>query len=113
MTKIAWHRHVSQMIANPRVGWIWAVQSGHDKGRGSTAQAMNRDTLGHGGAFSLAFGLLIPFASKATISGSPSSADGITDDQYQSFADKKLNDVSSKTNAVLPTVEIKYMYFIL
>lgn len=111
-TNIAWHRHVSQMIVNPRVGWIWAMQAAHDKGRESTANFVDKDTLGQGGAFSLAFGLLIPFASKATISGSPGSATGVTDEQYQALADKKLNDVSSKTNGVLPSVEIKYMYFI-
>ncbi len=113
VTTVAWHRHISQMIVNPRVGWIWAGRSVHGNGRGATAESSDMDTLGQGGAFSLALGLLIPFASKSTISGSPNSVSGVSDEQYQSQAAEKLKDVSSKTNGILPTVEIKYMYFLL
>jgi hypothetical protein len=50
--------------------------------------------------------------SKASIVSEPSSADGVSDADYQATAGSKLKDVTSVTNALLPSVEFKYFYLL-
>jgi hypothetical protein len=55
---------------------------------------------------------MIPLGSKATVSGSQPSADGISSEDYDATANSKLKDVTKTTNAVLPGLELKYLRFI-
>lgn len=90
-TNIAWTRKISQMLFYPKAGWMWATDHS---------------------AIIAATGLLIPVGSKASISGSPPSADGISDSDYQAAAESKLKDVTKTTNAVMPSIEVKYLRFL-
>jgi hypothetical protein len=112
VTKVAWHRHVSQMILFPRVGWIWPTAENR-KVRGVKSGDEETRVVSHvkGGALSIALGLIIPFGSRAQISGNPTSAAGVGEDEYQHHAGEKLKDVTSKTNGITPGIEVKYLYF--
>jgi hypothetical protein len=90
-TNVAWTRNVSQTLFYPKAGWLWSW----DKS-----------------ALVAAGGLMIPLGSKATVSGSPPSADGISSEDYDATANSKLKDVTKTTNAVLPGLELKYLRFI-
>lgn len=90
-TSIAWTRKVSQTIFFPKAGWFWSNQTS---------------------AVIAAGGLIMPLGSKASITGNPSSADGISEEDYQATADAKLQDVTKTTNAVLPSLEFKYVRFL-
>lgn len=89
-TTIAWTRKVSQTLLYPKAGWIWKA----DKS-----------------AFVAAAGLMLPLGSKASISGNPSSADGISQEDYQATADSKLKEVTKTTNSMMPSLEFKYLRF--
>ena len=91
-TSIAWTRKVSQTILYPKAGLMWSD--------GNSAVAV-------------ALGLVMPLGSKASISGNPAYAAGITDKDYQTTADQKLREVTKTTNAVLPGLEIKYLRFLM
>lgn len=90
-TTIAWTRKVSQTLLYPKAGWIWKA----DKS-----------------ALIAAAGLLMPIGSKASISGNPTSAEGISEEDYQATADSKLKDVTKTTNSIMPSVEFKYLLFL-
>lgn len=90
-TTIAWTRKVSQSLFYPKAGWMWKA----DKS-----------------ALIAAAGLLIPIGSKASISGNPTSAEGISEEDYQTTADSKLKDVTKTTHAIMPSVEFKYLRFL-
>jgi hypothetical protein len=90
-TTIAWTRKVSQSLFYPKAGWMWKA----DKS-----------------ALIAAAGLLIPIGSKASISGNPTSAEGISEEDYQATADSKLKDVTKTTNSIMPSVEFKYLLFL-
>jgi hypothetical protein len=89
-TSIAWTRKVSQTLFYPKVGWHW---------------------LSKRSSILAAAGLMVPLGSKASITGNPPSAEGISDEDYQVTAESKLKDVTKTTNAVLPGLELKYFYF--
>lgn len=90
-TIIAWTRKVSQTIFFPKAGWFWSNQTS---------------------AVIAAGGLIMPLGSKASIMGNPPSAEGISDEDYQATANSKLQDVTKTTNAVLPSLEFKYVRFL-
>jgi hypothetical protein len=90
-TSIAWTRKVSQTIFFPKAGWFWSNQSS---------------------AIIAAGGLIMPLGSKGSIMGNPPSAEGISDEDYQATANSKLQDVTKTTNAVLPSLEFKYLRFL-
>jgi hypothetical protein len=90
-TTIAWTRKVSQTLLYPKAGWMWKA----DKS-----------------ALIAAAGLLMPIGSKASISGNPPSADGISEEDYQATADSKLKDVTKTTNSIMPSLEFKYLLFL-
>lgn len=89
-TTIAWTRKVSQTLLYPKVGWMWKA----DKS-----------------AFVASAGLMLPIGSKASISGNPPSAEGISQEDYQSTAYSKLNEVTKTTNSMMPSLELKYLRF--
>lgn len=90
-TSIAWTRKVSQTVFFPKAGWFWSNKTS---------------------AVIAAGGLIMPLGSKASITGNPPSADGISDEDYQATADSKLQDVTKTTNAILPSLEFKYARFL-
>jgi len=90
-TNVKWTRKVSQTLFYPEAGWLWS---------------WDKSVLVAAG------GLMIPLGSKATVSGNPPSADGISSEDYQATADSKLKDVTKTTNAILPGLELKYLRFI-
>lgn len=90
-TPVTWKRSISQFIAYPKVGWAW-----REKQRLSI----------------LGFGLVIPISSKSEITGAPSEVSGVSEEAYQAIANEKLNDVTSKTNLILPALEFKYLYLL-
>ena len=90
-TTIEWTRKVSQSLLYPKAGWMWKT----DKS-----------------ALIAAAGLLLPIGSKASISGNPTSAEGISEEDYQATADSKLKDVTKTTNSIMPSVEFKYLLFL-
>ena len=110
-TSIAWHRSVSQMTLNPKIGWFWPLKKKSRDGQSSQDSPKFSSPWRHG-FVSLALGILMPMGSKASIVGDPSSADGVSDADYQATADSKLKDVTSVTNAILPSLEFKYFYMI-
>lgn len=90
-TSIAWTRKVSQTVFFPKAGWFWSNESS---------------------AVIAAGGFIMPLGSKASITGNPPSADGISDEDYQATANSKLQDVTKTTNAILPSLEFKYVRFL-
>lgn len=90
-TNVAWTRKVSQTLFYPKAGWLWK---------------WDKSVLVAAG------GLMLPLGSKATVSGSPPSAEGISSEDYDATANSKLKDVTKTTNAVLPGLELKYLRFI-
>lgn len=90
-TTIAWTRKVSQSLLYPKAGWMWKA----DKS-----------------ALIAAAGLLMPIGSKASISGNPTSAEGISEEDYQATAESKLKDVTKTTNSIMPSLEFKYLRFL-
>jgi len=110
-TSIAWHRSVSQMTLNPKIGWIWPLKKNSRDGQ-SSQDAFKSSSPWRHSFVSLALGLMMPMGSKASIVGDPSSAEGVSDADYQATAGSKLKDVTSVTNALLPSLEFKYFYLI-
>ena len=98
-TSIAWHRSVSQMTLNPKIGWVWPIKKNSRDGQ-SPQDASKSSSLWRHSLVSLALGR------------DPSSAEGISDADYQATADSKLKDVTSVTNALLPSREFKYFYLL-
>jgi hypothetical protein len=90
-TSIAWTRKVSQTVFFPKAGWFWSNKTS---------------------AVIAAGGLIMPLGSKASITGNPPSADGISDEDYQTTANSKLQDVTKTTHAILPSLEFKYARFL-
>jgi hypothetical protein len=95
-TSVVWTRTINQMLIQPRAGWIWPL---------------GKSDVFRGSQLSLAIGLMVPMSTSAQISGNPDSVSGLSDDDYNAVKDGKLKDVTSKTNTILPSLEIKYFYF--
>jgi hypothetical protein len=110
-TSIAWRRSVSQMTINPKIGWVWPLKKNSRDGQ-SSQEASKSSSPWRQGFVSLALGLMMPMGSKASILGDPASAEGVSDADYQATAVSKLKDVTSVTNALLPSVEFKYFYLL-
>lgn len=89
-TTVAWTRKVSQTLFYPKAGRMWTSENS---------------------AFIAAAGLMMPIGSKASISGNPPSAQGISDEDYQATADSKLRDVTKTTNSISLGLELKYLRF--
>jgi hypothetical protein len=111
VTSIAWRRSVSQMTLNPKIGWVWPLKKKSRDAQSFQDNLKSSSPWRHS-LVSLALGLMMPMGSKARIVGDPSSAEGVSDADYQATADGKLKDVTSVTNAVLPSVEFKYFYLL-
>ena len=111
VTSVAWHRSVTQMTLNPKIGWFLSLKK-HSRDSQSPQDGVKSGSPWRHSFISIAPGMMMPMGSKASIVGDPPSAEAISDANYQATSDSKLKDVTSVTNAILPSLEFKYFYLI-
>jgi hypothetical protein len=99
------------MTLNPKIGWFLSLKK-HSRDSQSPQDGVKSGSPWRHSFISIAPGMMMPMGSKASIVGDPPSAEAISDANYQATSDSKLKDVTSVTNAILPSLEFKYFYLI-